>query len=160
MHENSALAAGTEPESRTAITRREFFTNLLVGAAILGSAGGVINTVIRYLIPPSEGVRSEAEQVEIGTVNELAPGASKKLVYMGKPCILVNVGGQFRAFGLACTHLGCLVEWDGGSSVFKCPCHAGVFDSTGRVVSGPPPKALRQIRTSVSNGKVFAGGWL
>jgi Rieske Fe-S protein len=44
-----------------------------------------------------------------------------------------------------CTHLGCQVRWDAPSSHFRCPCHGGVFDPQGRVVSGPPPRPLDRL---------------
>jgi Rieske Fe-S protein len=43
------------------------------------------------------------------------------------------------AISAGCTHLGCIVTWDEGQQIFKCPCHDGRFDAEGNVLSGPPP---------------------
>src|SRR5262245_29968026 len=45
---------------------------------------------------------------------------------------------QVRALSATCSHLGCQVHWDTQASRFRCPCHGGVYDASGKVVSGPP----------------------
>ena len=49
----------------------------------------------------------------------------------------------------------CLVKWDGGRSVFSCPCHAAIFDENGLVVSGPPPSALVEYTVKEVADKVY-----
>ena len=51
-------------------------------------------------------------------------------------------GKGYRAMSATCTHLGCGVSWDNTKKQFLCPCHKGVFDRSGKVVSGPPPRGL------------------
>jgi len=53
------------------------------------------------------------------------------------------------AISAVCTHLGCVValQEEGG---FFCPCHGSRFDSQGKVVKGPAPKALLHLELSVS----------
>lgn len=62
-----------------------------------------------------------------------------------------------RAMSATCTHLGCQVRWDGESKHFRCPCHGGVFDPAGNVVSGPPPRPLTELEARIdpSNGSVL-----
>ena len=50
-----------------------------------------------------------------------------------------------HALSATCTHLGCQVRWDPGSTKFRCPCHGGVFDVQGAVVEGPPPRPLDRV---------------
>jgi Rieske Fe-S protein len=50
-----------------------------------------------------------------------------------------------HALSATCTHLGCQVRWDAATKNFRCPCHGGVFDAQGDVVSGPPPRPLDRI---------------
>jgi len=54
-----------------------------------------------------------------------------------------------RAMSATCTHLGCQVQWDGEGARFRCPCHGGVFDATGKVVSGPPPRGLDAVEARI-----------
>jgi Rieske Fe-S protein len=49
---------------------------------------------------------------------------------------------QVRALSATCTHLGCQVHWDAKGKRFRCPCHGGVYDVTGKVMEGPPPRPL------------------
>lgn len=39
--------------------------------------------------------------------------------------------GDIIAFSAACTHRGCIVQWDGTDRKFHCPCHGGVFGEDG-----------------------------
>jgi cytochrome b6-f complex iron-sulfur subunit len=73
----------------------------------------------------------------------------------GKPVIVVKERSGFVAFSASCTHLGCLVKWDGAKKEFLCPCHAAVFDKQGGVVSGPPPSPLVPYRIKQVGEKVF-----
>jgi ubiquinol-cytochrome c reductase iron-sulfur subunit len=41
-----------------------------------------------------------------------------------------------------CTHLGCIPAYAAGEHKFKCACHGGEFDASGRQTFGPPPKPL------------------
>ncbi len=54
-----------------------------------------------------------------------------------------------------CSHLGCAVHWQPGERRFKCPCHGGVYDEAGRVVSGPPPRPLTRLEVKIENDIVF-----
>jgi Rieske Fe-S protein len=56
---------------------------------------------------------------------------------------------QVRALSATCTHLGCQVRWDAEAKHFKCPCHGGVYDAAGTVVSGPPPRPLDTIEARI-----------
>lgn len=58
---------------------------------------------------------------------------------------------EVRAMSGTCTHLGCRVRWDAAASRFKCPCHGGEYDASGRVTAGPPPKALRAVPARIAD---------
>jgi Rieske Fe-S protein len=59
-------------------------------------------------------------------------------------------GETYRALSAVCQHLGCRVRWDEAKQQFLCPCHGGVYDRAGRVVSGPPPRALDRVNVRVN----------
>ncbi|MBI4353509.1 MAG: Rieske 2Fe-2S domain-containing protein, partial [Candidatus Omnitrophica bacterium] len=58
-------------------------------------------------------------------------------------------------FSAICTHLGCVVDWNGRKREIECPCHAGSFGLEGEVLAGPPPKPLPAYPVSVVDGKIF-----
>ena len=59
------------------------------------------------------------------------------------------------AISAACTHLGCIVTWDADKQIFKCPCHDGLYDPEGQVISGPPPEPLRRHKTKIEDGRIL-----
>ena len=54
-----------------------------------------------------------------------------------------------------CPHLGCPIEWHPDRSEFLCPCHKGTFDSSGQVVSGPPPRGMDELPSKVRAGRLL-----
>jgi nitrite reductase/ring-hydroxylating ferredoxin subunit len=58
-------------------------------------------------------------------------------------------GTGYRALSSTCAHLGCRVRWNEATSQFLCPCHGGVYDRGGQVVSGPPPHGLDRLAVRV-----------
>ncbi len=46
-------------------------------------------------------------------------------------------GGELIALSPVCTHLGCLVNWNGAEKSWDCPCHGSRFDPRGAVLNGP-----------------------
>ena len=69
--------------------------------------------------------------------------------------LISDGAGAVHALSATCTHLGCQVRWDPPSTCFRCPCHGGVFDAQGRVVSGPPPRPLDRIDARIDAGTVL-----
>ncbi|KAA3615210.1 MAG: ubiquinol-cytochrome c reductase iron-sulfur subunit [Planctomycetota bacterium] len=52
---------------------------------------------------------------------------------------------DFIALSSTCPHLGCQVKWEARNNRFFCPCHNGVFDPSGKGVSGPPGDAEQSL---------------
>ena len=51
--------------------------------------------------------------------------------------------GEVHAVSPVCTHMGCLVDWNGAERTWDCPCHGSRFDPNGRVLRGPAKKDLK-----------------
>ena len=67
---------------------------------------------------------------------------------------LVRSADGVEARSLWCTHYGCEVAWSAAQSRYLCPCHEGVFDADGRVVSGPPPRPLQRLEVRLTESAV------
>jgi glycine/D-amino acid oxidase-like deaminating enzyme/nitrite reductase/ring-hydroxylating ferredoxin subunit len=52
--------------------------------------------------------------------------------------------GGLHAVSLRCTHLGCLVRFNGAERSWDCPCHGSRFDVEGRVLEGPAVRPLER----------------
>lgn len=133
-------------------TRRDFLDRAIFGGLAL-CAGGMAIPSFLYLMPAgSRGPTSLP--VDAGTADSLPEGTARMIQSEGRPILVVaQPQGRFRAFSAICTHLGCVVRWDDATRRILCPCHDGVFGADGSVVSGPPPRPLREYKVvRVGNG--------
>jgi Rieske Fe-S protein len=82
--------------------------------------------------------------------------ASGGLILPGPKVVLIRSSDDnVHAFSAVCTHQGCTVA-SVSNNVITCPCHASRFSAeTGKVISGPAPRALPAIDVQVRNGEVF-----
>jgi Rieske Fe-S protein len=67
--------------------------------------------------------------------------------------------GKIVAMSAACTHMGCIVQWQDSDRKYHCPCHGGLFTEYGNVDSGAAPihyiRPLPRFNTKVVDGKVY-----
>lgn len=50
--------------------------------------------------------------------------------------------GQLHFVSAECTHLKCLVKWNGDEKSWDCPCHGSRFTYNGKVINGPANEDL------------------
>lgn len=72
--------------------------------------------------------------------------------------LLTEEGRDFVAMSNICTHLDCRVRWVSDREKFFCPCHNGIFDKDGSVISGPPPRPLDRYKVKIEDGQLFILG--
>lgn len=138
------------------IERRNFFGTLVNWILGLTVASWIV-PIVAYLFPKSKG---EAENVFMDPsgnpimVSAVLEEGSKTGLAFGDATVVISYGGEVRAFSAVCTHLGCIVSWKKDEGIFFCPCHAGKFDPSGNVISGPPPKPLLKYRVKVEGSKI------
>jgi Rieske Fe-S protein len=62
------------------------------------------------------------------------------------------------AVSAACTHMGCIVQWNNSDRHFHCPCHGGLFTEYGKPANSGPLRylaALPRLNVKIENGKVY-----
>jgi 3-phenylpropionate/trans-cinnamate dioxygenase ferredoxin reductase subunit len=78
-------------------------------------------------------------------VSQLAEGEARIMQVDGqKLAVHREKGGSLHALSPVCTHLGCLVEWNGAERTWDCPCHGSRFAVDGTVIQGPAKRPLEQ----------------
>lgn len=145
---------------------RRKFLGLAVGVINLGIVAVVGGPVLGFLGAPL-GHRPKREWIAVAPLAELPDEGAVEVTYTVRvvdgyhltdrdySVYLRRKGDEVVCFDPACTHLGCRVEYQKEHDRFLCPCHGGVFDQDGKVVSGPPPKPLETHRTKVEGGRVW-----
>ena len=137
---SSEVATSADPE----FNRRRFLDALLA-VGFVSTAAAIVYPVSRFLIPPPSGEPATASVVA-SRVSALKPSSGSIFRFGNKPGIVVRTAeGEIRAFSAVCTHLDCTVQFKADTSELWCPCHNGIYDLGGNVVSGPPPRALERF---------------
>jgi menaquinol-cytochrome c reductase iron-sulfur subunit len=148
------------------LNRRQFMS-VLTGAiaAIIGVAMGV--PALAYIIGPALQ-KVESNWIRLGSLIKIKLGeptlfkasvnhqtgwvVSEEEI---ATYVLTEDGRTYIAMSNICTHLGCRVRWVAKDERFYCPCHAGIFDKQGNVVSGPPPRPLDRFQTKVQDNELY-----
>jgi nitrite reductase/ring-hydroxylating ferredoxin subunit len=87
-------------------------------------------------VTPGE-VSSEAE-IQPGSGAVIRAGLKKIAVYR-------DASGALHKVSPACTHLGCIVQWNHVEASWDCPCHGSRFDPYGTVTMGPAITDLKKV---------------
>jgi len=149
------------------ITRRGF-----VGGVVV-LVGGIMSAmvglpVIGYIVAPALSKSGEEEWITLGPVSAVEPNTPTAFTYsqvkevgwrrerINQTVYAVTQDGQnFTVLSDKCTHLSCKVHWEEARGAYICPCHDGIFDMLGNVVSGPPPAPLYHYETKVENEQLM-----
>jgi cytochrome b6-f complex iron-sulfur subunit len=134
---------------------RRGFLKLLASVLGLSALGAFLYPIFRFLTPGAAAVKAKSVTLP---QSEIPVGASKDLLIMGTPSIIIHTSDKgYIALSRVCTHLGCLVNYDKQRQIFICPCHAGMYDLEGNVISGPPPQPLPRYAVRVADGDIVIG---
>ena len=146
--------------------RRRFMSRLFWGAMGIVSAG-IAAPIVSYLIAPLLRPTESKDWVRMGRVEDLPLNTPQRLEVARRvvegwvtedsavTAWVVRVPDNIYVFDPHCTHLGCAYRWIEQEKEFFCPCHAGVFSLTGKVVSGPPPRPLDRYAYEVREGALY-----
>jgi cytochrome b6-f complex iron-sulfur subunit len=149
MADSESVIHGAEGNGR----RR--FLNWFLGTSIGGLVALIFYPMIRFVSPP-DMPEAATNQVEAGLTNdpELVENDFKIVRFGADPVLLFRMpDGEFRAFSAVCTHLACIVEYQGNDERIWCNCHNREYYLHGINIGGPPPKPLESFNVNlVSNG--------
>ncbi|MEO8970099.1 MAG: ubiquinol-cytochrome c reductase iron-sulfur subunit, partial [Ktedonobacteraceae bacterium] len=73
----------------------------------------------------------------------------------------VSNNGEIIAMSAACTHMGCIVNWEDTDRKFLCPCHGGTFTASGAIDTSTGSWGVRYLRplprlnTKVENDTIY-----
>lgn len=154
-------------DTKNKVSRRD--TMKLVISVIGGFIGAALSIpAIAYIIGPAAKTKESTNWIRLGSLSGIETGMPKLFkVKVNQTTgwieneeeealyVLTENGRDYLAMSNICTHLGCRVRWIPDQAQFFCPCHNGVFDKSGYVVSGPPPRPLDVFQTKVESGDIF-----
>ncbi|MHB9024834.1 MAG: QcrA and Rieske domain-containing protein [Armatimonadota bacterium] len=152
MSDNDQTACSQPPDGRT-VTRRgflEWMIGLMGGLTVVSIAGSALS----FLKPPGHGGGGN-EPAAVADVSQIPLGDGIVVPFDDKPAIIINTEKGLVAFSAVCPHAQCSVIWDKDKKRIFCPCHAGVFDLEGNVVSGPPPSPLPRYQVKIEGEKIL-----
>jgi nitrite reductase/ring-hydroxylating ferredoxin subunit len=74
---------------------------------------------------------------------KLAPGEGCVVgTGLGQTAVSRDESGRLHRVSARCTHLGCIVSWNGAEKSWDCPCHGSRFEPDGSVIQGPAVRPL------------------
>lgn len=128
---------------------RRTFLDAVLAVGFVSTAAAIAYPVSRFLVPPASGEPATSSVVACKAA-ELKLNSGLIFRFGEKPGIAVRTPeGDVRAFNAVCTHLECTVQYKSDTSQIWCACHNGLYDLSGNVVSGPPPRALEKFVVNV-----------
>lgn len=148
----------SEAEITRIFSRRDLLNVALASTGVL-TAGLILGPTALYAVAPS-APRSSRGDLYVGRVEEFEVNEARTQLIEGREYLIIRRDEtRFFALTATCTHSdACLVEWDRKRQRLLCPCHHGIFDIQGNVVSGPPPRPLASRPVVVREGQVYVRG--
>jgi glycine/D-amino acid oxidase-like deaminating enzyme/nitrite reductase/ring-hydroxylating ferredoxin subunit len=122
---------GREHEWASTFTPNRLSLRSTPEIAELGTKFSALMAIDR--ITPAEV--SSTDDVPIGEARVVRDGIGKSGAYRDET-------GRIHGVSLRCTHLGCLLRFNGAERSWDCPCHGSRFDIDGAVLEGPAVSPL------------------
>jgi Rieske Fe-S protein len=149
------------------INRRQFVKVVAVSVGtVITAAIGL--PAVAYVMHPASTTQATDSWIPLGPLEEYPIGEPtlfnftrtvvngwEKTVNTYGAYVVRYTETDYKVFSNTCTHLSCRVNWRNPEADFHCPCHDGIFDIEGKVVSGPPPRPLYEYETKIEDGIVY-----
>jgi hypothetical protein len=83
---------------------------------------------------------------EVDNIDEIRPGEGAILRRgLAKHAVYRADDGSITERSAVCTHVGCIVHWNGFEKCWDCPCHGSQFQPDGTVLNAPAIYPLAQV---------------
>ena len=100
------------------------------------------NVAAQYADHARPGDVDAVEHIALGAGAVIRRGLKQLAVYRDEM-------GALYEHSAVCTHLACIVAWNGTEKTWDCPCHGSRFDKLdGHVLNGPAIKGLPPVKSS------------
>jgi glycine/D-amino acid oxidase-like deaminating enzyme/nitrite reductase/ring-hydroxylating ferredoxin subunit len=119
---------------------------LTLGEYVKGQ-GAVVANLGEYL---GAGEVDDLDEIPPGEGAIVRRGLAKHAVYHGED-------GVFVERSAVCTHVGCIVHWNGFEKCWDCPCHGSQFLPDGTVINGPAIRPLAQVEDRADRSRELHG---
>jgi Rieske Fe-S protein len=157
------------PIKRAGLTRRRALLGGL-GAAAAALSGAAVTAALEQsgkqptnvaptgtLVLPGTGT-----WVAIAALDSMPIGAIKRFEAGAVIGYVQHTASGFLALSGVCTHMACLLQWNGADQTFDCPCHGGRFLSSGKAAPGGrytyPPLPAIQTKVELDQVWVYVTG--
>jgi len=162
---NHALAEASEQAPSP--DRRSFLATVL-GAVMAGAGALLAVPLVRFALYPIFANSKDTGWSDVGASADFASlsdplqkmitvsqidgwreSLAQKAVYVTK-----DSQGRLEVVSAVCPHLGCQVPWSAEKNAFLCPCHGSVFAPDGARISGPAPRGLDSLQSTIQDGRL------
>ena len=130
------------------------------GAVAAAAAAGVVvgNRLGGQSTPDRQLVADGATWVDVAALADVPAGTAMRFTTASVEGFVVNRDGtSIEALSAACTHLGCILQFNRSDTRFDCPCHRAAFALDGsNLFSGMPQRLppLPQLQARVREGRI------
>lgn len=145
---NNTKKEQTKPSEELQLSRRNLFA-LAGWGGLLASIAASIGGTLRFMFP--NVLYEPSPIVKLGKVSDYSEGSIT--FNEAERLYILREQSGFKVISAVCTHLGCTVNWSEVNFRFECPCHGSVFNTLGKVVSGPAPRPLNWLEVKHSPDK-------
>ena len=117
---------------------------------------GIVGVLTAFLKAPESSHSLSKRTLRLGPLEDFPVGQARLIPAGKEPIWVVRVDhDNLVALSGICTHVRCVLGWNGTSETFDCPCHKGSFDLNGNVLGGPARSPLSRYRVETQLGQVF-----
>jgi len=169
-----------KPQTRPRVSRRAILAGGAAAVAASLTLGAGIEHMVEQATQPAKGgsvtgqpwptpiVPADVASIwfPVATLAELGDSAIRFTTNSIVGYVIRNDGdngeslkeGPVIAVSAACTHMGCIVQWQDSDRKYHCPCHGGLFTEYGKPDNSSSIRyltSLPRLETKIEDDKVY-----